>query len=183
MPSEARPQFAPMIRVVASFIQGDYAGGAVQPVQEGLWTSSLRVVALLAADRLDGVIADGSLAAAWEDPWNALALGLALEQAGRTEEAKPWRDRAAGALAGMMREEREAAEVLGADRPPALDDLHRIIITPQNKALLLATLAGRFPERRAEYLAEAERFNMRRIGFYPLVKRAIDVGKGKSGAP
>ncbi len=50
----------------------------------------------------------------------------------------------------------------------------RIIVGPDNQALLCAILAERFPARRAEYHSAAARYNVRRKPPYQLVLRALE---------
>jgi hypothetical protein len=52
--------------------------------------------------------------------------------------------------------------------------IERLSTDPENKTLLLAILAERFPEQRAEYLTAARHFNIQRKPPYLLVRRATD---------
>jgi hypothetical protein len=55
-----------------------------------------------------------------------------------------------------------------------MDDLARIVLGPDKQALVCALMAQRFPAKRAELLAAASRFNIRRTPPYQLVQRAIE---------
>jgi hypothetical protein len=69
---------------------------------------------------------------------------------------------------------RRAATILNKSSATPVPDLERVLIEPESKALILALLAERFPAQRAEYAAEAARFNIRRRPPYQLVRSAID---------
>ena len=132
----------------------------------------LRAQALAAAGRAAEAAAEPATAKL-EDAWTlaAVALGLALE--GRAEEAATWREKAAALLGTRTDDDRQAAALLRAAAPPSPSEVDKVLLSPTEKALIIALLAGRFPERRAEYLAEAARFNVLRLPPYLLVRRAI----------
>lgn len=143
-----------------------------------LRSAAIRAQALAALGRAGEAAADGSLAKAGDDPWSGLALALGLALEGKADEATAWRARAAGKLETLSPEARSVAKSLGAAGPTAPDDLIRLSLMPQEKALVFAVLAGRFPDRAAEYLGAAGRYNLRRTAPYLLIRRAIEAGAG-----
>ena len=104
----------------------------------------------------------------------ALSVSLALYVENQPEEAARWRERAIRDLESAPRDARLAATILKAAKPPAAADLERVSVDPEFKALLLALLAERFPAKRAQYIADAKRFNVRRRPPYHLVRSAIE---------
>ena len=182
LPASLRLQLADPVRAYGLYVAGKLAEcerlcrgfGPLRP-------SSLRAQALLALGRAEEAAADGLFVKVWEDPWSALAVSLGLSLAGRSEEAARWRERACGRLEALTTETREVAKALGAAAPVPVEDLDRVIVDPEDKALTLAVLGERFPARRAEYRAAAGRFHVRRKPPYHLVQRAI--GGPAAGAP
>ena len=67
-----------------------------------------------------------------------------------------------------------AALTLGLSGPTAVAEFDRLVIDSELKAVILAHLAERHPAMRAEYLAAAARFNVRRRPPYQLVRQVID---------
>jgi tetratricopeptide (TPR) repeat protein len=141
---------------------------------EALAPSSLHAQALLALGKVDAALTEPSFAKVWEEPFNALAMSLALRLAGMDDQAARWRDRACAMLDTLTSDTRHAAAVLRAKSPVPLQDLDHVLLDPQAKALLLAVLAEQFPANRASYQALARRFNIRREPPYHLVERAIE---------
>jgi tetratricopeptide (TPR) repeat protein len=175
LPPEAQTQLnAPMLAT------GLYVSGKAEECQRlcldnpAIRPSVLHVQALLALGRVKEAADDGSFAKVWEDPWSTLSVSLGFALDGRTDDAALWRERACQKLETMSKDTRRAAKVLRADKPVPLDELERIYLDAEDRALLLAVLAERFPAKRAEYRAAATLFNIQRIFPSLLVRRAIE---------
>ena len=120
-----------------------------------------------------------------DEPFNAMALSLAWELDGQESEADKWRERAAKALDSQGADERRLAKILRATEPPSLDVIPRLAYGAGRQALICALLAERFPAKRADFLAAAAKYNVRRVPPYQLVKLAIETpntAKSKSTA-
>jgi tetratricopeptide (TPR) repeat protein len=140
----------------------------------GLESSLIRAQSLLALSRSRDVASDRAFDAALEDPWLDLAVSLGLSVEKNPNDAARWRELAIQRLNSSSSELRQVAKALGAAAPATDHDLSRILISAELKALVLAVLAERFPAKRAEFLAAAARFNVRRRAPYQLVRRAIE---------
>jgi hypothetical protein len=136
--------------------------------------SALRLHSLLALQRTKEVADDAGFEKLFDDPFNAIALSLAWELAGQKAEADRWRERAAKALDSQGADERRLATILRATQPPPPDVIQRLIYGAGRQAMVCALLAERFPAKRAEFLATAAKYNVRRIPPYQLVKVAIE---------
>ncbi len=66
------------------------------------------------------------------------------------------------------------ATILRATQPPPPEGIQRLIYGAGRQALICALLAERFPAKRAEFLATAAKYNVRRVPPYQLVKLAIE---------
>jgi tetratricopeptide (TPR) repeat protein len=175
LPFEVRAQVLPQLRAL-----GFYEAGKLAECEQVcrqlpmLGSSSLRLHALLPQKRAKEAAADRSFSKLWEDPWDLLAVSLALELDGHKDDATPWRERAIGKLETFGPEMRRAAKILRAAEPAGMNELARVLAGPENQALLCAVMAERFPTRRAEYHAAAVRYNVRRKPPYQLVLRALE---------
>jgi len=143
-----------------------------------LANSSLHVQTLLAMQKGKEVAADPSFEKNWEKPLISLALSLELSLEGQPEESARWRERAIKKFETATPLIRPVAKFLASSEPPALADLSRLQIEVDDKALLCAALADRFPAKRAEYQAAASRYNILRQPPYHLVSRAIQATSG-----
>jgi tetratricopeptide (TPR) repeat protein len=116
--------------------------------------------------------------------WAALSVALALGLEGQAEAAGRWREGARTAMTELHGDlERVAGWLAPGAGAPSLDDVAAVPIDPKERALLLATLAAIHPDREAEYLGAAKRFNLRRVAPYLVVERAIAAGEGKAATP
>jgi tetratricopeptide (TPR) repeat protein len=179
LPQQAQFQVGPLVRPVGLYMAGkpDKAAEAARQ-NRGRGGDSILAQSLLALGRSGEVADDKSFDKLGEDPWNALAIGLGLALDGRKEDSDRWRERAAIRLETLHDDLKVVAKLLRAAEPPAATDLERLTIAPSAKALTFAVLAARFPDRAAEFGAEAARFNVRHNPPYELVRRAI-AGQGR----
>jgi tetratricopeptide (TPR) repeat protein len=145
----------------------------------GLGSSALRAQSLLALKRSGEVISDKSFESLLNDPWVELAVSLAVSLENQPKEAARWRERAIPKLNSSFEQNRKVAKVMSAAEPPSDRDVARIYVAPELKALVYAILAERFPATRADYLAAAARYDVRRNAPYQLVRRAIEAGDKK----
>ncbi len=148
-----------------------------------LQSSVYRAQTLLALKRSREVVSDKSFDKLLDHPWTALAVSLGLSLDGQREEASRFRERAIERMKSSFLPMRQVATVLGAAKPATDSDLLRIILDPEMKALVFAVLAERFPAKRADYLASAAQFNVRRKIPYQVVRRAISGPKSESQKP
>jgi tetratricopeptide (TPR) repeat protein len=171
-------QLAPMIRALAYYQAGklDECETLCRNNMQ-LRSSTLRAHALLAQGKAKEVLSDTSFEPALQGPWPALAVALALALDGDEAGASSWRERACKELDKLTPDYRRAAAILRADAPTSLADLNRVFLEPGEKALVLALLGTRFPDRRPEYFAAAAKFNVRYIPPHHLVRRAIEGAK------
>lgn len=181
LPPQAWGQIGPLLRPAALYQAGkaeECAQACRQVPPPAL--DPVRAQAMLARGQAAEAVGDKGLERVWNDPWNALALALALSLDGRDGEAATYRERAAAKLAETADEFRRAATVLRKAEPVPVADVARLVIDPSNKALLFAVLGRRFPARRAEYNAAAARYNIRRKPPYLLVRRALEAPAAKT---
>ena len=73
------------------------------------------------------------------------------------------------------------AALLQAGEPPTIDSLSQISVDVDERALIFAVLAKRFPARKSEYDPMAAQFNIGRKFPYQLVQRAL--GKLNPASP
>jgi tetratricopeptide (TPR) repeat protein len=159
-------------------VVGLYASGKLAEC-EGLCRSSpamrdtpWRLHALLALKRTKEAADDAALQKLFEDPFHVLAVSLGLALEGKADEATAWRQRAAKSFESKGQEARRVAAILRATEPPTMDQVARVTFGSSRQALICALLAAMFPARRADYLAAAEKYNVRRGPPYQLVKLA-----------
>lgn len=171
-------QTAPLFQALA-----DYHAGKLHEAERlaannaQLKVSTFRAQILMALGKVQEVVGDPTLSTTLQGPWLELAVALALKLDGKDADSDNWRERACKSLEPLGRDYRRAAEILRADTPTPLAENDRVFLEPGEKALLLALLGTRFPDRRAEYFAAADRFNVRRIPPYQLIRRALDGAK------
>ena len=139
-----------------------------------LKSSALRVQSLLAQKKANEVTSEPTFEGVLTTPRVALSLCLAFSLQNQPDQAARWRDQAIASLVNGSRDIRRLAKILGAPGPTAVAEFDRLLAAADLKALVLAILAGRHPARRAEYLAAAARFNVRRRPPYQLVRLAIE---------
>jgi len=149
--------------------------GRFGPLKKG----SIRAQALLALGRVKEVAEDESFQKAWDDPWNTLAVSLAFSLEGRGDESAAWLERACRGLETRTHGTRRAAKALRSPEPVTADDLARVVVDADEKALMCAVLGARFPAKRDEYHAAARRFNLQYKPPHRLVRRAA----GDAGVP
>ena len=174
VPMTHRPHLVPPIRAITLYQEGKFNECDQRCRQIPMFqNSSLRAQALLALGKSKEVADDPAFKASLDDPWLALSVALAFDLDRRAEEAAKWRDHAIKRLEALAPEMREAATLLRSPEPVPQADLDRLVVPPDDKALIYAVLAERFPKKRAEYNAGAARFNLRSQPPYHLVRRAI----------
>jgi tetratricopeptide (TPR) repeat protein len=105
-----------------------------------------------------------------KDPYFFLTLSLSAQLSGKTDEAARWRMRALKHLSSE--DNRPVAEMLTSNQPLTSDGINKLILSPNAKAIVLANLAMLHPERRAELIEAARKFNVERAFPYQLLKRA-----------
>ena len=179
LPAEVQSQIAGPLRALTLYQSGKFE--ECERLCRGipaLAHSSLHVQTLLAMKKGKEVAANPSFEKNWENPLISLALSLELSLEGQPEESARWRERAIKKLESATPLIRPAAKFLASSEPPALTDLSRLQIEADDKALLCAALADRFPAKRAEYQAAASRYNILRQPPYHLVSRAIQATSG-----
>lgn len=179
LPAEVQSQIAGPLRALTLYQSGKFE--ECERLCRGipaLANSSLHVQTLLAMQKGKEVAADPSFEKNWENPLISLALSLELSLEGQPEESARWRERAIKKFETATPLIRRVAKFLASTEPPALADLSRLQIEVDDKALLCAALADRFPAKRAEYQAAASRYNILRQPPYHLVSRAIQATSG-----
>jgi tetratricopeptide (TPR) repeat protein len=131
--------------------------------------------ALIALGRMGEASDEQVFGKLMSDPMNLLALSVGFQLEGKTQDATAWRAKALDLLEKLNdADTAKAAKFLSTSEPVAIEDVLHVHLATENKALVLTSLAERFPARRESYLAEASKFNIRRKPPYPLVRRAIE---------
>ena len=176
LPMETRGQVSTTFRAI-----GLYDSGKLPECVEFCRRSQaaedqfFRLHSLLALKRVKEAAGDAAFAKLFEgDPWNLLAVGLAWQLEGQEQEAASWRERGIAKLDTMGPDARRVTAILRAGQPPPLEEIGHIILGPRRQAMVSALLAERFAAKRAEYLAAAARYNVRRTPPYQLVRVAIE---------
>ena len=100
-------------RAVLEFMTGDLAATEARIVA-GTAGPEVKFGWLILSDKATEASLDADLQLLYENPWNALALSLAFDLAGKAEDANTWRNRAADALAKLDFDEAACAELLRA---------------------------------------------------------------------
>ncbi len=136
--------------------------------------SHFRLHTLLAQGRPQEAVKDPASQQSLEDPWNALAVGVAFGIASNQAGAAAWREKACAAMEKLDADSRHAAAFLRAEKPPTKSQFNNLVLEPSLKALLAAALAQHFPKQKAEFLAIARRLNVRRMPPYQLVRKATE---------
>lgn len=174
LPGDARGPISAMVKPFALYQAGrpDEAAQATQAIPPPT-SFFLRADCLAAAGHAVDAVAIPALGKP-ESPWPlvSIALGLALE--GKPDDAASWREKACVELDGAGTDERKIAAFIRAAAPPFLGDIDHVFLKTGEKALLLALLAERFPEKRAEYHEAAARYNVIRLPPYLLVRHALE---------
>ncbi len=96
---------------VLEFMTGDLAATEARIVA-GTAGPEVKFGWLILSDKATEASLDADLQLLYENPWNALALSLAFDLAGKAEDANTWRNRAADALAKLDFDEAACAELL-----------------------------------------------------------------------
>lgn len=173
MPKPVQTQLAGPLREL-----GLYAAGKLDELRDRPGTPSespMRGHAILGLGGVQQALADGVFGPTWgKNPWNDLALSLALDLEGQSAEAAERRERACAGLEAASSEGHRAAQILHATEPTPAGELDHLSIDANDKALMFAVLAAKFPERRAEYHAAAARFNVLHKPPYRLIRRALE---------
>jgi tetratricopeptide (TPR) repeat protein len=171
---EPRAKFAPQLHAITLYQQGKVeACEALCTQTPELRDAAIHAQALLALGKARQAADDPALAKVWEDPWAAVALSVTFRLGGQADEAARWWARALGEM-----NEHGVSELMAAAKPPTLEALSSLHLRINEKALLLAALAGRFPAKQKEYLGLAATLNQRRVPPYLLVRRAADGNPG-----
>ena len=167
----------PLVAIVRSFAL--YEAGKPQesldlclnnpPIRD----SAIAAQSMLALGRTKEVADDPSFEKLRDDPWFSLSVSLGFALDGRADDAKTWRDRAVKSLGTHGAEWRKLGQLLASEVPVPVTDFDRFYVSPEDKALLFAAMAERFPTKRAEYRAAAARFNLQRKPPYLLIQRAL----------
>lgn len=179
LPPDARSSgWTRVCRQAYSYMAADFASLAQNAAPaESLDSPALRVQALLVMGRPQDAMKDAALEKVLQNPLEALSVSLAFSLSGSAAEAAKWQERACAALDGLDSDSKRAAARLRSAAPPSRDQLDEIVLHPRIKALLLAVLATRFPQKKAELATMARRLNVSRSPPYHLVKRATEGGR------
>jgi hypothetical protein len=177
-----RPVLSAKMRAVALYQEGKLEECNRLCEANGVLRGNLsRLHALVALGSAAEAARDPALEQLRADPPAALALGLGYFLDGKKKEAAEWHERGCARLATLTSDFRHAASLLRAAEPPPIDAFARLSIQVHDRALTFAVLAARFPSKKAEYGAAAERFNISRKVPYQLVQRSL--GKLKPASP
>jgi tetratricopeptide (TPR) repeat protein len=175
LPWQLQNQWNGPLRAIARYQAGKFAE-CEQFTRNNLSLRSgaLHAQSLLALGRAGDVASDKTLEQARENPWLTLAVSLGLSHEGRPDESDRWRVLAVEKLESLNAEARKVAKILRAEQPVPIEQITRVLVDADEKALLLAVLAGRFPERKSEYRAAAARYNVLRKPPYELLRRVLE---------
>ena len=152
VPAAAQGQIVPHLKAL-----GLYYAGSLKECAEycdknfQVKSSPVHLHALLGLGRMKEASDEAAFKAAWQDPFNILAVSVAFALEGGRDESARWRDKAAGAIKklGGKTDVGKAAELLTAAKPPSIEEARRYFVPSSNKALILAALADLFPAKRA----------------------------------
>jgi tetratricopeptide (TPR) repeat protein len=159
---------------VLLYFRGDFAAiCSMEPNAAWKTGPEFRLQVLAAAGRPQEVAQDASLQSVREQPWNALAVSLAFSIGGNSLEAERFVKIACTGLNQGDADSRLAAAILQDGKPPEDGQLDEVIVPAQEKALLAAVLAYRFPANRMKLLALARKLNVSRLPPHQLVRLAI----------
>ena len=136
-----------------------------------------RFQAIVAALKPKEAVEDSELQEVLQEPWNALALSVSYSLAGNPIEAAAWREKACAGLERQDTDSKRAAGLLRGAKPPTKRQLDDVVLSPGVKALLVAALAMRFPEQKADLAPLARRLNVSRLPPYYLVQKVIEGGR------
>ncbi len=164
-------------RQALAYMIGDFAGLLAEAPGGSVDAPEFRLHGFLAAGRPQDAVKDAALQKQLEKQAGALAVSLAYSLAGNQAEAAAWRDRACAAMDRGDGDDRRAAAMLRGPQPPSAKQLDEFRDQPNMKALLVAALAARFPQRQNELAATARRLNVGRLPPYHLVRKAVEEGK------
>ncbi len=185
LPSETRE----FIRVVAQYQAGDLEGclNSFEPRPEArIERLQIHAQAMLVLGRVAEARQNDAMSAAWDDPLQVLAASLAWSLAGELERAQEDLDLTLAMLPRYGVFGVELAELLGQEEPPTVEHVQwttRQFANATQRALVLAILAERFPERRDAYHEAAEAYMIRRLAPYHLVRRALGEPEDEPGTP
>lgn len=176
IPVDDRPtELLEAFRGNLEFNAGDFAA-VERRVAAGTASPELKLHWLLATGQPEQAANDPKLAPVLENPWQALALGLAYKLADESSAADEWLRKATDALANGSHDDVQAAELLRADPPPTRDQVDDVGIQPMQKSLILAVLATGSPQQYVEYAALADQLSVEPSGFSPLVRQLVERG-------
>jgi tetratricopeptide (TPR) repeat protein len=161
-------------RQAVSYMLGDFEALAALS-SAGQLPPELRLHVLTATGQPAVAAQDAALAESLKDPFNALAMCLAFGVSGNQAESQVWNDRACAELDQRDGDCRRVAAILRDSRSPSPRQLDEIVLSPPQKALVLAAAAFRFPAQKAEFAALARRLNVSRMPPYHLVHQATQM--------
>ncbi|MBS0201303.1 MAG: hypothetical protein JSS49_00280 [Planctomycetes bacterium] len=107
----------------------------------------------------------------WDD---MLAISVSFALNGKTDEAAAWRAKACEQLKKMDGQSQRLAEILERDTAPDKAELMDIVVSISEMPLVLAALAQRFPDQKADLSAWAAKLNVSRHAPYMLVKQVVE---------
>ena len=137
------------VRQMILYVLGDLdAIREIARTQAGGGESDTQLHALLAAGRPKDVVQQAALGKRLENPWGALATSLSFELSGDRPEADKWRQKACAGLERLDANSKHAADLLRRPKAPQLSELDGVVLAANQKSLIAAVLAVRFPERR-----------------------------------
>jgi tetratricopeptide (TPR) repeat protein len=108
------------------------------------------------------------------DEMEALSVALAFELVGNRDAAATWFKHSLQLLQQGNLERRQVAAALTAEKPPSVDQIREISLSPvDERSLVCAVLAWRFPEQRPIWMAEARLWQLLPLKTYWLVEEAL----------
>lgn len=175
LPSEARsPDDEQACRQMVLYMLGDFPALQEEGKPDQAAAPMIRLHALASLAKAKEIASDKGLEKPLQSFDGMLVTSLAFVLAGDQEQAAAWRDRACQQMKEQRRTWRTNLALLEATTAPSVSDLQECYLTPQGKALFVAVLAARFPEKKAEYAPLARAVNISRQPPYHLVQRVFE---------
>lgn len=182
LPPDVQSRVIPHLKGVGLYIAGKAQEAAdYSASQPELQAAPENLHALLAIGRSGQAAEDPAFSQLWQVPSLLLSLSVGLGLDGRADDAASRREQAAATLieAAGATDYGKAGRLLAADGAPATQEVVRLYIDADEKAMLLAALAQKHPTESGRFLAEAARYDVVPSLGHLLVRRAVE---GRSAA-